>query len=142
MKTIESRMEEVLMDTLHYYLTDLSRRAVNDRGSCMYRLECEDGTVKMCAAGRYMDEGLYHAGMETNSIGDEDVFYALREEVRDLPISFFVKLQCMHDGDMRDCDSDEDIKYAIRWRLESMRKNFNIDVTEAIKYVSEVEIKR
>lgn len=142
MKTIESRMESVLMDTLQYCLTDLSRRAVNDRGSCMYRLECEDGTVKMCAAGRYMDEGLYHAGMETNSIGDEDVFYALRGEVRDLPRSFFVKLQCMHDDDMRGDNSDEDIKHTIRWRLESISKRFGVDVTKAIKYVNEVDIKR
>lgn len=98
MKTDKERMEEILEETLEFYLTDTSRLS-NDGETCRYRLECDDGTVKKCAVGRYIKDGMYRESIEGRTAGSIDrLDELLVEEVRGLYLGFWIRLQDIHDN--------------------------------------------
>ena len=52
---------EIIDETVEYYSADVSRRAVDHRGSCFYRTP----SGKSCAVGRCLDPEKYQPKMET-----------------------------------------------------------------------------
>lgn len=54
---------EIINETVKYYSEDVSRRAKEEGGNCMYIMTTDTGAVKKCAVGRCMNkEGIKRYG--------------------------------------------------------------------------------
>lgn len=95
---------EIIDETVAYYSEDIKRRAkiFNPDGYgtiCQYYTK--DG--QMCAVGRCLEEPekFKGDGSSANQLNAEwELDTILKEEYRDQPISFWDKLQSLHDNDV------------------------------------------
>lgn len=99
----QERMLKILNDTVAYYGSDPSRRAVSYSGRCQYRTP--EGNK--CAFGRYIRDDVYEPWMECGIVGV--LLLALKErgltlndilveEAQGLSESFWFRLQLLHDN--------------------------------------------
>lgn len=100
----QTRMLEIINETVAFYTEDPDRRAVDDGGTCTY---FDDNTGKMCAVGRC----LVDAEEVADNWGDaEDLLEGygsyntsgqsmFKPEYQGLPLKFWRDLQRWHDDD-------------------------------------------
>lgn len=104
---IKDRLLEIVNESEGYYLEDMTRRSLNDKGQCVYK--GPDGN--RCAVGRYICEDdidrvhtWEQACMRYNhSCAADDLVLEfgesiLQPEVHGVPALFWLDLQSWHDG--------------------------------------------
>lgn len=95
MNELELKQKQLafLEETIAYYSSDTSRRAIMKSKQCMYRTT--DG--KKCAIGRHIPDELYASRMETKRCAHSDVWPAIPPELQDLGREFLAGVQILHD---------------------------------------------
>lgn len=104
MKTIKEKRTAVLQDTIQYYSQDPIGRRCKNSEECCYSPKTIDKeeTSEGCAVGRllptelqeYLDKEYVGTG-----VSDDNLFYALPQEIQDLGQLFLARLQFLHDLD-------------------------------------------
>lgn len=107
-------VEEIIQETVAYYLEDPSRRAlIGEDNECVY--ENDDG--KMCAVGRCMIPTVRKKYINLAQVGVEELIIQNRaksiddvilEPYRGHPIDFWTDLQSLHDDQCFWTHSDAD----------------------------------
>lgn len=117
--------EEIVKETLAYYGEDISRRAIDAGGTCLYKIE---DTGNTCALGRcFSEEGMEYVlakGLnKSNSAinlnnyiidtetSEEGLDLLLKPEYKGHTVEFWNDLQWLHDNTSYWKDSDERDQY-------------------------------
>ena len=84
---------EIIKETMKFYSKDVSRRALDDKGGCFYKLG-----EKMCAVGRCMNEKAVFNFNGSIINYPENIENHLKDEYKGHSINFWTDLQSFHDN--------------------------------------------
>lgn len=98
MKTIESRREEILIDTIDHF--QKFERCINKKGVVAYSGDSLFLDTIGCAIGRLLPDTLSKLiDRNYGEVGLQKIWFLIPEEIQELGQEFLIELSCLHDND-------------------------------------------